>query len=362
MDYALLPPEINSLRIWTGPGSGPMMAAASAWEGLAAELGNAAADFAAVIAGLGVSWLGPSATAMAASATRYQSWLLLTAQQAAQTGAQASAAGAAFEAAFAATVPPPLIAENRARLAMLVATNFLGVNTPAIMATEAHYMEMWAQDVAAMTAYHAASAGATRLTPFKPLVPLTTGVQAAPVSTGAGTAQTFLGGLQNLSPQSFSDVMSAFQALGSMGQFALTPLMMVMDEGLWGSPAGSSAASGAAEAGPAVEMLPEPVVNVPPANWGAGSPGGNVGSVSVQAGGAARLGGLSVPPGWSSQVETARPVTPLGSTPIVASEVSESTGFPGIFTPAVGGRGEGPEKVRYGFPVKNVITGHPSAG
>lgn len=49
-------------------------------------------------------------------------------------------------------VPPPVIAGNRALLMALIATNFLGQNTPAIMATEAHYTEMWAQDVAAMLA------------------------------------------------------------------------------------------------------------------------------------------------------------------------------------------------------------------
>ena len=42
MDYGILPPEINSSRIYAGPGSGPMLAAASAWDGLAAELGSAA--------------------------------------------------------------------------------------------------------------------------------------------------------------------------------------------------------------------------------------------------------------------------------------------------------------------------------
>jgi PPE-repeat protein len=36
LDFAALPPEINSARMYTGPGSGPMLAAASAWHGLAA--------------------------------------------------------------------------------------------------------------------------------------------------------------------------------------------------------------------------------------------------------------------------------------------------------------------------------------
>ena len=37
-DFAALPPEVNSTRMYTGPGAGPMMAAAAAWNNLAAEL------------------------------------------------------------------------------------------------------------------------------------------------------------------------------------------------------------------------------------------------------------------------------------------------------------------------------------
>src|SRR5258705_9366810 len=64
------------------------------------------------------------------------------------------------------TVPPPVIAANRALLMALIATNFFGQNTPAIMATEAQYVEMWAQDAAAMYGYAASSATATLLNPF----------------------------------------------------------------------------------------------------------------------------------------------------------------------------------------------------
>jgi PPE-repeat protein len=76
----------------------------------------------------------------------YVSWITATAGQADATGAQAKAAVAAYEAAFAMTVPPPVIAANRALLMALIATDFFGENTPAIMATKAQYMEMWAQD------------------------------------------------------------------------------------------------------------------------------------------------------------------------------------------------------------------------
>ena len=53
------------------------------------------------------------------------------------------------------TVPPPVIAANRAQLMALIATNFFGQNTPAIAATEAHYSEMWVQDATAMYGYAA---------------------------------------------------------------------------------------------------------------------------------------------------------------------------------------------------------------
>ena len=41
MDFAVLPPEINSGRMYAGAGSGPLVAAAAAWEALAAELPRA---------------------------------------------------------------------------------------------------------------------------------------------------------------------------------------------------------------------------------------------------------------------------------------------------------------------------------
>ena len=93
-------------------------------------------------------------------------WLSATAAQAEQSASQAHAAAAGYEAAFAMTVPPAEIAANRSLLAVLVATNFLGMNTPAIAATEAQYAEMWAQDAVAMYGYAGSSAAATVLTPF----------------------------------------------------------------------------------------------------------------------------------------------------------------------------------------------------
>ncbi len=158
MSFMIFPPEINSSLMYSGAGSGPLMAAASAWSELAADLESTAASYQSVLAQLtGSTWLGPSSARMAAATAPYVDWLATTAGQAAQTSAQAQFAAAAYEGAFASTVPPAVIAANRALLAALVATNFLGQNTPAIMATEAHYMEMWFQDGMAMDTYAAAS-------------------------------------------------------------------------------------------------------------------------------------------------------------------------------------------------------------
>ncbi|MEB3068421.1 PPE family protein [[Mycobacterium] vasticus] len=167
MDFGALPPEVNSGRMYAGPGSAPLLAAAANWAALAAELHYAAMSYESVITDLADSaWHGPSATSMAGAATPYAVWMKATAVSAEETALQAKAAAGAYEAAYAATVPPPVIAANRTLLATLVATNFLGQNAPAIAAAEAQYGAMWAQDAAAMYAYAGSSAAATKLDSF----------------------------------------------------------------------------------------------------------------------------------------------------------------------------------------------------
>lgn len=51
LDFAQLPPEVNSALMYAGPGSGPMLAAAAAWEALAAELQTTASTYDALITG-----------------------------------------------------------------------------------------------------------------------------------------------------------------------------------------------------------------------------------------------------------------------------------------------------------------------
>src|ERR1700684_3657502 len=193
MSFMFFPPEINSGLMYSGAGSGPLMAAASAWGELAADLEATATSYQTVLAQLtGTTWLGPTSARVAAATAPFVEWLQGSSVQAAQTSAQASLAAAAYEGAFTATVPPAVVAANRSLLAALVATNFLGQNTPAIAATEALYMEMWAQDALAMYSYAGSSAAATVLSPFtspgQNTDPGGTASQAAAVSQASGTA------------------------------------------------------------------------------------------------------------------------------------------------------------------------------
>src|SRR5579859_1393981 len=117
MDFGTLPPEINSARMYAGPGSAPMLAAASAWDALAAELSSAASAYASQIISLAEGpWRGAASAAMVTAANPYVQWMSTTAAQAEQTGSQAKAAAAAFEAAYGMTVPPPAVAANRTLL------------------------------------------------------------------------------------------------------------------------------------------------------------------------------------------------------------------------------------------------------
>ena len=188
LEFAWLPPEINSARIFAGAGSGPLHVAATAWDGLAQDLAASAASFDSVIVGLTSGpWAGPASASMAAAATPYLDWVTTTAAQAEQTATQARAAAAAYEAAFAMTVPPPVIAANRSLLMTLIATNVLGQNTAAIAATEVQYAEMWAQDATAMYGYAGSAATASTLTPFAEPPPTTN-----PAGQGAAVSQSIV--------------------------------------------------------------------------------------------------------------------------------------------------------------------------
>jgi PPE-repeat protein len=244
MDFATLPPEVNSARMYAGPGPGPMLAAASAWDGLAAELQSTAASYQAAISELtGGAWLGSASASMAAAATPYLGWMTTTAGQAEQTATQARAAAAAYEAAFAMTVPPPVIVANRSLLMTLIATNVLGQNTAAIAATEVDYAEMWAQDATAMYGYAGSAAVASTLTPFNPPPPTTNPAGGAQQAAAAAQSSTSGGSqLINALPQALQGLASA-PAAADPSAATLSTLLTLVEIPIGTTAVGASATS-----------------------------------------------------------------------------------------------------------------------
>ncbi|OMC27154.1 PPE family protein [Mycobacterium colombiense] len=228
VDYGAFPPEFNSARIYSGPGSGSFVAAASAWSALAAELNSAALSYDNVITSLSSEeWTGTASATMAQAAQPYVTWLTTTAAQAEEAATQARAAAAAYETALASSVPPPLIAANRTQSQQLQATNVLGQNTPLIAQLEAQYGEYWAQDAGAMYGYAGQSSSATKVTQFQKAPEVTNQAgqanQAAAVtnasanSTATNTSKT----LQSLAQPAAS---STTQATTQAAQTTTDPL------------------------------------------------------------------------------------------------------------------------------------------
>ncbi|OBH06062.1 hypothetical protein A5696_24720 [Mycobacterium sp. E2699] len=221
------PPEITSALIHSGPGPGSLLTAANAWRQLAVELGQTAADHASTVAR--IPWHGPSATAMTLSTLPYVTWLHTTAAQAAQMSMAATTMAGSFLDTQAAVVHPSVVAANRAHLAHLIATNFFGINFPAIAATEVQYLQMWADNTTAMLGYQATSLQTMAMPTFSLPSPMTTptatAAQTAAVSAAAAPAQsgffsnpfvqTVNGYLQNLvssglfNPQSFISLVTS---------------------------------------------------------------------------------------------------------------------------------------------------------
>ncbi len=333
MDFGALPPEINSARMYSGPGAGPLMAAATAWDELATELNSTAASYSSVISGItSEDWLGPSSASMAAAAAPYAAWMSTTGAQAEQAAAQAMAAASAYEAAFAMTVPPPVIAANRSQTMALIATNILGQNTPAIAASEAQYAEMWAQDGAAMQGYASSSAAASKLRPFTS-PPQTT--NPAGLAGQAGTvAQTAAPAAAAADPPA----VTPFQILGSVGDGVLVSLNLISLASLATSLAilGQGAVGltdqHRGETSPSVE--PGAVEEPNLATAALMSRSGSGAAVSAFTGGASSIGGLSVPPSWATppamrQVAAALPSTAV---PIVMqnSQTSQTSPYTGM--------------------------------
>jgi PPE-repeat protein len=406
VDFGALPPEINSARMYMGPGSSSLQTAASAWNGIAAELQSAAQGYETVITQLASdTWNGPASAAMTSAAQPYVTWMQETAAQAEQAATQARTAAAAYEQAFAATVPPPLIAANRAETAAATQANVFGQYTALIMQLEAQYAQMWAQDASAMYGYAGQSAAASQVTPFATPAattnPAGTASQAGAVS--AATGNSAASSTQSLLSQLTSSMPSSLQNLATPATSAATTTTPFQDlfalifgttalptnlsalvtdyspyaslfyntEGLpyFSVGMGNFGIQMAKSAGMLGGAAPAAAA---PALHGLGGLGAGLGSgagaaahpVSAISGGAGSVGKLAVPASWiGGTPQAATPGVQLVSNVSAAPEAAAGGGgnlmggMPLAGTRAGFGNGLGP---RYGF--KPTVMGRPPMG
>ncbi|OBB91010.1 PPE family protein [Mycobacterium sp. 852002-30065_SCH5024008] len=331
-DFVLLPPEINSARMYAGPRSGSMWAAAAAWDALAAQLGSAASSFQSTVSTLtGGAWQGPASMTMATAAAPYVQWMTATSAQAELVANQTRLSAAAFEAAFTATVPPEVVAANRALLMSLIATNLLGQNTAAIAATEAQYAEMWAQDVTAMTAYDASTQAAEATwTPFSN-PPLT--LTSLPTPTFTSFGEQLLQALTQMLTQQLMNPMSQLQMLSTPAQFAMEPMNMMVGQLMSGTNPLLSGAGSVPAMDPVMASTVSPGTGGPMTAQLAGR------MVSASTGRAGSIGALSVPATWAdaapevaptpaATVAPGAPVSPISAS-LPTTPHLPSTGIPG---------------------------------
>ncbi|OMB90064.1 hypothetical protein A5739_11595 [Mycobacterium colombiense] len=388
LDFGALPPEFNSARMYSGPGPASMMAAAWAWNMLAAELDSAATAYDTVITQLtSEEWMGPASRQMADAAKPYLAWMRTSAAQAEQAATSARAAVGAYETAFAATVPPPLIEANRTLLAQAISTNVLGQNTPLITQLEAQYGEMWAQDAAAMYGYAAQTAPTAEVTPFteptETTNPAGQATQAAAVTRAAGTSGGT--GTQATQSQLLSSTPSALQSLASPSSStaSATPISDALKQNefvsLWSqysSPTQNTLAMAYRVTGMSTHfqslakaLAPAAKAASDGAKAAAGLPaigqalGAGGGAISAGLGSAAPVGGLSVPASWASAAGPAAsgassiPISRFITTPETSGPGNLLGGMP-LAGAGTGSSGAGP---RYGIR-PTVMARPPFAG
>ncbi|WP_242670157.1 PPE family protein [Mycobacterium decipiens] len=170
------PPEVHSalLNFNYGAGVGPMLDSASHHFELAEQYAQTALEVEQLLGTVQAEgWQGHAAEAFVTAYLPFLAWLIDASARSSEMAAKHELMAGAYLAALAAMPTEVELAANHVARAVLVATNFFGINTIPIAINEEQYVQMWVRAANTMATYDATSKSAlSSMRPIGPAPPI----------------------------------------------------------------------------------------------------------------------------------------------------------------------------------------------
>jgi len=225
-DAAAVTPEFNHTLMVAGDLGESLVQAAAGYESVAdmliAELTAMGLNTSTTAM---VAWQGPGGVIMEMTAAEFMAVCAAASAWIRVGQIQAAEVAAAHTAAVETMIPAAVCLTNRSTQAGLVATNWIGQNTPAIIGLEAQYGDFWVTNATARTGYGSVvSTALGALAEPPPLAPMASDPAASAAGVAQAAAQTGGQDVLQVSAQTMtqtanapaSDVMSGGGSAGSI--------------------------------------------------------------------------------------------------------------------------------------------------